>query len=626
MPSSCIRKRIRKKTRPPETMLAVAVVAHNVDSSAAPRLQPIVIASGAELPKRRRLSRKTPRPPQFPDPMAAAIIAALEAESQGDDDLTALAATVKRQHMHFTHVQTTNPQHVPPSRFTRQGFWKHILKVYKEVYPRAGARTGSIVVFGLVAKERHKKCAKAEHRQQHHHGAVFCTDQHYWNKIAKHSLQKYKVPLNAVAHDGYTIMYKYLRQPTAKKPLQELDAEPFLSEDHPRGSDLEELLLAGTRAAEMHASRRQGRSSDVNPETGAKRERAPRLYDVIRTQDLRTVQELQAHAFAEAEDGNTALAELCTRQGPKLEEVLTSARAIIDAPQRARKQDASLLDKLRTAAVQLPCECAGVWQAGAARVLQRNGISVPDFCSAVRYALQVGAKRGANVACIGRRGCGKSMLFESLEKIFAAASPPEKGSTFALGTLLDCEVILWQDYEHDEATISWADLLRMFVGEGVAARRPGKSNKKEKNRAPCFCTGLKFMHCGRRDPQHAVDMNGAMAERFRIFHFSIPLPMESRVPDYPQCGRCAAAFYLQGSGDTLPTLPLAADDPAAAVPTRPHGGSEAPVAATSNAAPSEPASSSALDPLLHLVRLHRTHVLDDEEFRAAKRRLLGLQV
>ena len=44
--------------------------------------------------------------------------------------------------------------------------------------------------------------------------------------MAKLSLEKYNVPLNGVAHDGYAVMFRYLRQPTRKKPLHELDAEP----------------------------------------------------------------------------------------------------------------------------------------------------------------------------------------------------------------------------------------------------------------------------------------------------------------------------------------------------------------------------------------------------------------
>ena len=104
----------------------------------------------------------------------------------------------------------------------------------------------SILLFGKVVKERHQAATQAAHRDEHHHAACFCTQRHYWNKVAALSREKYNVPLNAVAHDGYGTMYAYLTAPTSKKPLPELDPEPYLSRLHPRGDGLTELL---TRAA-----------------------------------------------------------------------------------------------------------------------------------------------------------------------------------------------------------------------------------------------------------------------------------------------------------------------------------------------------------------------------------------
>ena len=49
---------------------------------------------------------------------------------------------------------------------------------------------------------------------------------------------------NAVAHDGYCSMYNYLRSPTKKKPLHELDPTPYHSSGHPQGQVLKDLLEA----------------------------------------------------------------------------------------------------------------------------------------------------------------------------------------------------------------------------------------------------------------------------------------------------------------------------------------------------------------------------------------------
>ena len=122
-----------------------------------------------------------------------------EAESAEDEDAVPLAATVKRQHVHWTMVETSNPEHKKPSDFTREQFYKHLEKCYLEVYPDASSPTGTILLFGAVAQEP----------PVHLHAPTFSRKQHYWNKVKMISLQKYNVPLNAVAHSGYLTMYAY---------------------------------------------------------------------------------------------------------------------------------------------------------------------------------------------------------------------------------------------------------------------------------------------------------------------------------------------------------------------------------------------------------------------------------
>ena len=83
--------------------------------------------------------------------------------------------------------------------------------------------------------------------------------------MAQLSLSKYNIPLNAVVHDSYDTMYAYLRRPTARKPLTELDAEPYLSALHPRGEALVQLLESGLKYAAIRgAKRKKRRSAEVS--------------------------------------------------------------------------------------------------------------------------------------------------------------------------------------------------------------------------------------------------------------------------------------------------------------------------------------------------------------------------
>jgi hypothetical protein len=129
-------------------------------------------AGADSAPRPRRVLRKGPETPAWTahlqarreraeaqrDALHAAAVAA-EAPC-ADDDLAALAATVKRRHVHYTHCRTNNPEHVQPHQMSRRQFWEHLEKVYAEVYPEQGSLTGSILAFGVVATERHARAAK----------------------------------------------------------------------------------------------------------------------------------------------------------------------------------------------------------------------------------------------------------------------------------------------------------------------------------------------------------------------------------------------------------------------------------------------------------------------------------
>ena len=482
---------------------------------------------------------------------------------------------------------------------TRVAFWDHLLKIYQEVYPDPSSPSGSILTFGIVATEQHRGAAHEGHRHEHKHAATFSTKQHYWNRIAKLSAEKYNIHLNAVAHDSYATMYAYLRRPTAKKPLTELDAEPHLSGMHPRGHDLARLLEAS-----KHSERA------LNGREASKRKRFS-VFEEIASNKLRSVADLRTFAATEAIAGRPKLAEFCTRQGPKLESLLENAWAVVDAPSQPRNP-LSLLEKLRSVYESSNCKCAGEWTRGAYEVLKRNEISHVHFQQAVYRALQLGAVREVNVACVGPGGCGKSTLLESLEEIFSCAPKVEHESTFPLGSMLGFDLMLWQDYEHDEKTLRFSDLLSWFVGEGVGVRIPGQLNKKIRNRAPCFYSGRIPLHLlpgPKRTPEAAAALNSMMLERFTTFYFTSPIPKGSRVVGWKQCGKCAAGFFLAGEPNAANT----------------GGGANASVP-QQGAMPAQaqvPPHDNLVLALAELARLHACGALDNQEFQVAKRRLLG---
>ena len=330
-------------------------------------------------------------------------------------ELGKLAPGHRCTHVHYTHGRSGGAGHKQPCTMSREAFWKHLEDCYREAYPDPASPTGSILSFGIVAQERYSKTVSG-HSDTHKHAACFCSEQHRWSRVAEVSRAK-GVYVNAVAHYSYSVMYRYLRQPTVKKPIAALDAEPYLSPNHPRDGDLEALLVSSDRSAELNAKKARVRGRES-------RDRVPNLYALVSEKGFKTATALRAHACTEAEQGRPALAEWCTRKGEALQELLDNAWKIRNAPEQVSREQLTRLDILRAASGG-SCVCSGQWPDAARTVLSNNKIAPAHFATAVRSALNFGAVRGAHVACIGRGGCGKSTLLEPLEEIFKCAEKPQ---------------------------------------------------------------------------------------------------------------------------------------------------------------------------------------------------------
>ena len=494
---------------------------------------------------RRRLTSKQAAPHIQQPPLPPQLQAIGD---EGWSELTALSLDARRKHVHWTHVHTEDRGHRQPSQLTRNEFWDHLERVYKEVYPEPANKSGSILLFGMVVKELHPESTQTELCMEHHHAATYCSQQHYWKRVAQVSVEKYAIKMHAACHDGYTSMYQYLRKPSPKKPLSELDAEPFLSVDHPRGAELRRLLEAGARSQNALGARKAkaaGVPGSQGGEAAAKRVRVGDMYQIVRSGGFRHALALQAHAERLAAQGDPSLAQFCTTHGTvRLQDHLNAAWAVIDAP-RAMSAAPTRLAKLRECATQRQCVCGGAWKTGAALVLGNNGEDAREFGMIVCRALAVGARRGVNVAIVGEPGCGKSMILQPLESIYEAMPPPEEGSTFPLSGLIDAEILLWQDFEYQSKTINFADLLRLLVGERIGVRIPGQKNVKCNNTAPLFYSALEKIAPSRNLAARAYALKAkAMDDRFTIREWTRPLPLHLQIADFPHCAACFASFML----------------------------------------------------------------------------------
>ena len=483
---------------------------------------------------RTRLRSKQPAPAQFMLPPPALAALADEAWSE----LTALSDDSRRKHMHWVHVRTHSAAHRQPDSFTREQFWEHLCNVYKAVYPRPQNKTGSILMFGCVAKERHTAPPNEEEREEHNHAPCYTSEQHYWKPVAARSLQM-GVKLHAARHDGYTMMYVYVKCPSPKKPVPELDPHVWHSEDHPGGKTLQDLLSMG-----LQAVRRFHCKAATPPQ---KRFRPGDTFNFVKDTGVRTLTELRLRAHSEATAGDTRLAEFCTvHTDEELTKYLDGAWAVHDAPRAALASHPDRVARLR-AATAWQCTCGGVWTMHVTFVLRNNGEDVQQFCADVPQALALGACRGTNLAIIGPPGCGKSTVFDALDLIYKVCGKPERDNTFPMVGAIGADVLLWQEFNWGPKMFAFEDLLSLLVGERFGVRVPGKGPTQFKNSSPMFYTSFEPLTYTGNDMTKVRVYNQAVAERFKTRHWANSLPAQGRLLKFPHCGCCFARFILNNA-------------------------------------------------------------------------------
>ena len=119
------------------------------------------------------------------------------------------------------------------------------------------------------------------------------------------------------------------------------------------------------------------------------------------------------------------MAEYCTRNEARLkEEVLRGVWAVHETSAQLTGQTKTLIEKLVEASEKKPFICGGRWAPGAERHLQRNGIPTKAFCDSVLRAVQLGARRDSNVACIGEGGVASLRYSSPWKRSFLA--PPSR--------------------------------------------------------------------------------------------------------------------------------------------------------------------------------------------------------
>jgi hypothetical protein len=374
---------------------------------------------------------------------------AISAEKCAADGLLVLPWDARRRHIHWTHCRTHNPQDVQPHQLSREDFWNHLVKCYQEAYPKADADTGSPLEFGLVCKELHKDAQREEDRSEHHHAATFSSEQLYWKKICKVSHEKYRIKLNAVAHDAYVTMFKYLRVPSPKKLLHELDSQPYFSPKHPEGDELKELLETGSRYLEVRSKREPAPPADpiIRSQFGV-------VFNWIVDHGLRGakgVEQLKVDALNELKAGRPKLIDFIKKHRSCLQDQLDFCWELVGAGGSVERMSKSRLEILLEAATNASACCAngdGCCAAIYNDIVSYQNFSPVDFQHSLFETLLYGRRKGNVFMIVGGRDTGKTTITDPARLVFKAMPTPQADSFCPLQDARGHELFLWQDFRY----------------------------------------------------------------------------------------------------------------------------------------------------------------------------------
>ena len=447
-----------------------------------------------------------------------------------------------------------------PSEFSRKEFAELLLKAYQAAIP------GLSVAYMAVFQELHQSGTTDGARNTHFHVAVKSSRQHPWAPIADYLRREHRVFVHfAMSGEGYASAFRYGWHPSKRKPLAELDKNFLLvdgAEAHPTPEEAskrkfwtgkkQKFSFDEEEAGSSSASSSSGEAEEDN-EAGVQQQETPHktrrepvwayAFRLIRDHNIKTGDAFAA--LAEKLDDARLLSLCMQRQAGSIVE---RALHLLEAEARLKRSQLSCLEILQQAA-ESPCTCArpGDWKAMALELLRLQKISPAEFAGVVLTAIRSGSSKGANVFIHGTTTSGKSWIVDPLRVIYKCHLTPPKKSGFPLQELPLKEVILWQDFRHDEDVLSWGSLLLLFEGTEITIRRPRTEYLGDvdyKVRQPVFVTSAAPMTHPGEEEQKMMDV------RFHFIHFGKTVPSK-QVRKVPPCGACFASLWLSFSTPPL---------------------------------------------------------------------------
>jgi hypothetical protein len=198
-----------------------------------------------------------------------------------------------------------------PCQFTREDMAEELETAYAMTQP-----TNPLKYYG-VWRENHAEDEQTcgwdgvaatdddDGARTHYHMLVYCVRHHRWRSVVKF-LERRGIYVHCVgSHAAYWSMLRYVAMPSARKPRCELDATPFLSDNHPgiqAACRIPRTAVASAAHAHAAATAKAGQKRRLTKTVLA--------HNAITHMGCNTAKKLKRHAQREARTGRGALASV----------------------------------------------------------------------------------------------------------------------------------------------------------------------------------------------------------------------------------------------------------------------------------------------------------------------------
>ena len=380
-------------------------------------------------------------------------------------------------------------------------------------------------------------CSEESHEDggRHFHMAIKLDRQKRWLRVRQRIMRVYGINLNfSNDHAQYFNAWQYV----TKEDIDYLE-----SDRHP---DLSAGFVPRTATA-SNARRSTASSLPVEGAPINKRRRFDSLdlADVIIARNIKTKKDLLKIANEQRRQGKRDLPLYILNNIERCVKLISTTWEMENVRAEEERESKTRIQILREC-LEKECVpgCEGLWLRLALQTLQRNGIGVGVFSSAVLNSLQLGRGKHRNILIVGTGNCAKSFLLTPLEKVYRCFTNPAHNN-FAWTGAESAEVIFLNDIRYSDKLIPWSNFLQLLEGAEVRLSAP-KNHCPEDIRftkdTPIFATSIGPI---RKYIAGVVDEGETemMALRWKVFKFTYKILQEDVIAAEP-CPHCFATLIF----------------------------------------------------------------------------------